>query len=63
MVLQRLPPMADLAIEQEAEPFGARESCCFVGRLDLAERLGHSIEAELVKQIERWMGEQGLVSY
>lgn len=51
MVLQRLPPMADLAIEQEAEPFGARESCCFVGRLDLAERLGHSIEAELVKQI------------
>jgi hypothetical protein len=61
MVLQRLPPMADLSIEQEAEPFGARES--FVGRLDLAERLGHSIEAELVKQIERWMGEQGLISY
>src|SRR3974390_3028509 len=39
-----------------------REGCDFTGCFDLTEGLGHSIEAELMKQIEGWMGEQDLVS-
>jgi hypothetical protein len=35
----------------------------FTGCFDLTEGLGHAVESELMKQIESWMGEQGLVSY
>ncbi len=35
----------------------------FTGCFDLTEGLGHAVESELMKEIEGWMGEQGLVSY
>ena len=52
--------IADLAIEQQAEPFGMGQRRGFAGCFDLAEGLGHAGKSELMKQIERWMGEQGL---
>lgn len=54
--------IADLLIEQQAEPFGMGQRCGFSGCFDLTEGLGHAVESELMKQVERWMGEQGLVS-
>ena len=56
-------PMTDFAIEQESEPFGVSEVGGFVGRFDLGERLGHSVEAEFMQAVEGWMSKQGLVSY
>ena len=55
-------PIADLAIEQQAEPFGMGQRRGFSGCFDLAEGLGHAVEAELMKQIEGWMGEQVVIS-
>ena len=54
--------IADLLIEQQAEPFGMGQRCGFTGCFDLTEGLGHAVESELMKKIESWMGEQGLVS-
>ena len=56
-------PIADLLIEQQGEPFGMSQRCGFIGCFDLTEGLGHAVESELMKEIEGWMGEQGLVSY
>ena len=58
-----VPPIADLAIEQQGEPFGVGQRGGLTGCFDLAEGHGHAVEPELMKQIEGWMGEQGLVSY
>src|SRR5579859_1569336 len=55
-----ITPIADLAIEQQAEPFRMSQRRRFSGCFDLAEGLGHAVEAELMKQIEGWMGEQDL---
>jgi hypothetical protein len=55
-------PIADLLIEQQSEPFGMGGRCGFSRCFDLTEGLGHSVESELMKEIEGWMGEQGLVS-
>ena len=55
-------PIADLLIEQQGEPFGMGERGGLSGCFDLSEGLGHAVESELMKQIEGWMGEQGLVS-
>ena len=38
------------------------DRCGFIGCFDLAEGLGHAFKPELMKQIEGWMSEQGLVS-
>src|ERR1700738_2639149 len=54
--------IADLLIEQQAEPFGMGQRCGFTGCFDLTEGLGHAVASELMKEIESWMGEQGLVS-
>src|SRR5947209_13245721 len=55
-------PIADLLIEQQGEPFGMSERVGFSGCFDLAEGLRHAVESELMKEIESWMGEHGLVS-
>jgi RNA polymerase sigma factor (sigma-70 family) len=55
-------PIADLLIEQQGEPFGMSQRCGLSGCFDLSEGLGHAVESELMKEIEGWMGEQGLVS-
>jgi hypothetical protein len=34
----------------------------FSGCFDLTEGLGHAVESKLMKEIEGWMGEQGLFS-
>jgi len=34
----------------------------FTGCFDLTESFGHTVETELLKQIEGWMGEQDGVS-
>jgi hypothetical protein len=47
------------AIEQQAEPFGMGQDGAFAGCFDLAESLGHAVEAELMQQFESWMREQG----
>src|ERR1700737_4190624 len=54
--------IADLLIEQQSEPFGMGQRGGFSGCFDLTEGLGHAVESELMKEIEGWMGEQGLVS-
>jgi hypothetical protein len=51
--------VGDLAIEQQAEPFWMRQGRAFAGCFDLAESLGHAVEAELMHQFESWMCEQG----
>src|SRR6516162_11098762 len=51
--------ITDLLIEQQSEPFGMSERCGFRGCFDLAEGFGHALEAELMKQVEGWMGKQG----
>lgn len=51
-------PMTELAIEQQAKPFGMGERRGFTGFFDLAEGFGHAVKAELLQQIESWMGEQ-----
>ena len=55
-------PIADLAIEQQGEPFGMGEGRGFAGGFEFAEGLGHAGKAELVELIEDGMGEQGSVS-
>jgi hypothetical protein len=55
-------PIADLVIEQQAEPFGMGQRGCFSRGFDLAKGLGHADEAELMKQIESGMAEQERVS-
>ena len=47
------------AIEQQAEPFGMAQRRGFAGCFDLAEGLGHAVEAELTEQVEGRMREQG----
>jgi hypothetical protein len=59
---QPVTPIADLLIEQHGEPFRMGERGGFGGCFDFTEGLGHAVESELMKQIESWMGEQGLVS-
>lgn len=51
-------PIADFAIEQEAEPFGMGQRGGFGGSFDLVEGFGHAGKAELMQQIEGWMGQQ-----
>jgi len=38
------------------------QGCGFAGCFDLVEGLGHAVEAELIKQVEGWMSEQGSIS-
>ena len=52
--------IADLAIEQQAEPFGMGERRGFAGCFELGEGLGHAGKPELVQLIEGGMGEQGV---
>jgi hypothetical protein len=40
------------AIEQQGEPFGMAQRRGFAGCFDLAEGLGHAVEAELTEQVE-----------
>jgi len=51
--------VGDLAIEQQAEPFGMGQGGAFAGCFDLAESLGHAVEAELMHEFESWMCKQG----
>jgi hypothetical protein len=55
-------PMAELAVEQQSEPFGMAQCGCFGGGFDIAEGLGHAGEAELMQQLKRRMGERGRIS-
>jgi hypothetical protein len=50
--------MGELAIEQEAEPFGMGERTGFVGGFELGKRLGHAGKAKLAQLVEHWMGKQ-----
>jgi len=50
------------ALEQQREPFGVTEAGGLAGGFDIGEGLGHAMEAERVKAVEGWMGEQGMVS-
>lgn len=43
-------------------PATLRASRLCIRCFDLAEGLGHAVEAELVQQIERWMGEKSGLS-
>jgi hypothetical protein len=58
-----VPSVAGLLVEQQGEPFGMGQRGGFSGCFELRESLGHAVETELMKEIEGWMGEQGLVSY
>jgi hypothetical protein len=55
--------VAGLPVEEQSEPFGMAQGGGFTGCFDLAEGLGHAVEAELIEQVEGRMGEQGSVSY
>src|SRR5207247_2538387 len=44
--------IANLLIEQQAEPFGMGQRGGFTGCFDLTEGLGHAVETELMQQIE-----------
>src|ERR1700692_5040748 len=51
--------IADLLIEQQAEPFGMGQRCGFTGCFDLPERLGHAVESEVSKKNQIWWGGRG----
>jgi hypothetical protein len=51
--------VSGLAIEQQGEPFGMGQGSAFAGCFDLAESLGHAVEAEVMQQFESWMCKQG----
>jgi len=52
-------PIAGLLIEQQGEPFGMGQVRGFTGCFDLTEGFGHTVETELLKQIEGWVNEHG----
>ena len=54
--------IADLLIEQQAEPFGMGQRCGFSGCFDLTEGLGHAVKAKLMELIEGRMSEQDVIS-
>jgi hypothetical protein len=54
--------IADLLIEEQGEPFGMGQCRGFTGCFDLTEGFCHTVETELLEQIEGWMGEQDGVS-
>jgi hypothetical protein len=47
-----------LVFEQDAEPFHVVESLAFrIGR-QLAQALGHALQAEVAQSVDRWMLQQ-----
>jgi hypothetical protein len=46
----------DLAVDQQAKPFGVAKLSSAVLRLQFAERFGHTIEPQGLQVIEGWMG-------
>jgi hypothetical protein len=53
-------PIAGLLIEQQGEPFGMGQCRGLTGCFDLGEGFGHTVETELLEQIEGWVGEHSV---
>ena len=51
-----LPPQRRFLFQQQGQPFGMRQAGDLRLRREFREALGHAVQAELVQQVECWMG-------
>jgi hypothetical protein len=58
-----LPAQRRLVFEQKAKPFGMFEGARLRGLFERLEAFGHAVQAEVMQQIERRMGQHWIISF